>query len=55
LRVGHAVPDGLLVAQKIVEGIDIGLGFEEETVAHAEMVREGQAERKSKFASEQVS
>jgi len=28
--VGDSVPDGFLVAEKVVEGVDIGLGLEEE-------------------------
>ena len=29
-RVGHAIPDGLFVVLEIVEGVDAGLGLEEE-------------------------
>jgi hypothetical protein len=30
--VGHAIPECLLVALEVVEGINAGLGFEEEVV-----------------------
>jgi hypothetical protein len=30
--VGHAVPHGLLVAKKVIKGVNIGFGLEEEVV-----------------------
>jgi len=36
-RVRHAVPNGLLIAEEVVEGINARLGLEQE-VAHRPMV-----------------
>jgi hypothetical protein len=38
--IGDSIPDGLLVTKEIIEGVDFGLGFEEEP-GHAVSILSG--------------